>query len=225
MRSQDEERRRIARELHETFAQDIAAIKLMLGRIYRQSRSLTPETRELISECLTASDATLKQIRTLSYVLHPPVWGPGDFGSTIEWYVTGFSRRSGLPAKLDVSSNLGSIPEIHRTVLFRALQESLTNVHRHSHSKRVDVNLSRNGDRIVLNVRDHGDGLPKRTAREPRFPLGIGITSMQERVKELAGRFSLESEPRKGVSVTIELPLPIATIAEDARANENGRAN
>ena len=216
MHLQDEERHRIAVELHETVAQDLAALKMMLQIVKRRSSKLPARTRKQMEECLEMSDRAVRQIRTLSYLLYPPLLKERDFSSTIAWYAAGFSRRSGIRVELDLPDEDSPLPLEYKIGLFRVLQESLTNVHRHSRSRSVRISFSRKGDEISLEIRDHGDGLPVAPASNLDYMTGVGIAAMHERIRQLDGVLQIVTVPKEGVTVRVNLVIPHSQ-AKDAQ--------
>jgi PAS domain S-box-containing protein len=206
---QDEERRRIARELHESTAQDLAALRMCLGEIQRTEKSLGRAAQEIIQQCLQISDKVIGEVRTLSYVLHPPFLEEAGLKMVVPWFAAGFSERSGIQVDLDLSEDLRPLPPGYETALFRIMQESLMNVHRHSGSYWASVRIVRNDRQVLMEIQDRGRGLPAPAKRGPsrESHMGVGISGMRERVKELGGTCVVESEPGHGVTVRVVLPL------------------
>ena len=216
MRVQDEERRRIARDLHDGLGQWLAAAQINVDvALSRTSGSVTPilqETRGII-------DHAVSSIRTMSYLLHPPLLDEAGFDSAARWFVEGFAKRSGISIKTDFShfdsgtdgkSKTARMPDGVELALFRALQEALTNVHRHSASPQAEVRFTRFLDRAVLEIQDFGRGLPQEVL--DRFQRtgtgsGVGLAGIRERMKELAGDFTVLSDS-KGTTLRAMVPLP-----------------
>lgn len=205
LRVQDQERRRIARELHDSLGQYLTAAKINLDVLARSghtgSASLQ-ETAELI-------DRAIKDTRTLSHLLHPPLLDEAGFVAAAKWYVQGFGQRSGLAAELEIPVNFRRLPSNIETVLFRVLQEALTNVHRHSGSRSVRVRLAVEADAITLSIQDHGKGIAPDTLkgfRKNGTNVGVGLAGMRERIKELGGRLSIRSDS-SGTVLKVEIPL------------------
>ncbi len=215
MRVQDEERRRIARDLHDGLGQWLAAAQINVDvALSRTSGSATPilrETRGII-------DHAVSSIRTMSYLLHPPLLDEAGFDSAARWFVEGLAKRSGIPIKADFShfdagsggkSKTARMPDGVELALFRALQEGLTNVHRHSASSRAEVRFKRLKDRAVLEIQDFGRGLPQEVIE--RFQRtgtgsGVGLAGIRERMKELGGDFTISSDS-KGTILCATVPL------------------
>jgi PAS domain S-box-containing protein len=205
LRVQDEERRRIARELHDSLGQYLTDAQIRLDMLSAHVPVAQAETLALARRSVERS---IVETRTLSYLLHPPLLDEAGLASAVRWYVEGFGQRSGIEAELELPSNLGRLPETVETAVFRILQESLTNVHRHSGSKRVQVELAKNKDRMILTVRDFGRGIPAESldASNGRS-IGVGLAGMRERVNDLGGRLDIQSSGT-GTLVLVSIPLP-----------------
>jgi signal transduction histidine kinase len=200
---QDQERRRFSRELHDSLGQYLVGAKMNLAMLGKS----IPENA-LIAECLKLLDQAMTETRTISHLLHPPLLDETGFESAAKWYVEGFAKRSGIETTLDMPEDLGRLPSSLELALFRVLQESLTNVHRHSTSKRADVSLRLSGDKVVLRVRDYGKGIPVDTLdrfRRRNAHGGVGLAGMRERIHELGGQLEMESDSR-GTQVVATLP-------------------
>ncbi len=211
MRVQDEERRRIARELHDGLGQWLAAAQINVDMAIASENgrrsAVLQETRKLI-------DHAVSSIRTMSYLLHPPLLDEAGFDAAARWFVEGLARRSGIPIKLDFlhgESNSGSVrmPDAVELALFRALQEGLTNVHRHASSPRAEVRFRCTPECATLEIQDFGRGVP--AAVLERFQRtgtgsGVGLAGIRERIKELGGDFSIHSSPA-GTLLHATVPL------------------
>jgi signal transduction histidine kinase len=191
LRVQDEERRRIARELHDSLGQDLTAAKItldMLAQELEDESAHLREARKLVDRCISDT-------RTLSHLLHPPLLDEAGFVSAARWYVEGFGRRSGIDTKLELPDHLRRLPRGAETALFRILQEALTNVHRHSGSRAVEVRVCEDDSKVVLSVKDFGTGVPREVL--DRFwktgNVGVGLAGIRERLKELSGSLEIES--------------------------------
>jgi PAS domain S-box-containing protein len=207
MHVQDTERRRIARELHDSVGQYLAASKMQLNSL---ACHVQPEGREILATLQEYIERSLRETRTLSYLLHPPLLDESGLVSAIRWYVEGFAQRSGIEAKLDLPGDLGRLPETTELALFRILQESLTNVHRHSNSSRVRIGLVRKKQRVTLAIRDFGSGMPAQTLdafHRKGANGGVGLAGMRERVNDLDGHFEIKSNPY-GTVVFVSVPVP-----------------
>ncbi len=191
IRVQDEERRRIARELHDSLGQDLTAAKIsldMLAQEWESDSAHFQDARKLVDRCISDT-------RTLSHLLHPPLLDEAGFVSAARWYVEGFGRRSGITTTLELPEHLRRLPRGAETALFRILQEALTNVHRHSGSRAVDVRVTEDAAKVVLSVKDFGRGVPGEIL--DRFwktgNVGVGLAGIRERLKELGGSLEIES--------------------------------
>jgi signal transduction histidine kinase len=206
---QDEERRRLARELHDSTAQRLTALAAYLAVVEKSAGPLNRQARDALSECRSLAEECHREIRTLSYLLHPPMLDEIGLPDSLRWYCDGFTKRSKIPVELKIPSDLGRLPREVEGTLFRIVQESLTNIHRHSGSPRAKIRIDRNDNRLILEVRDEGRGMPMDMLsgdRINRARLGVGIAGMQERIRHLQGRLDIESG--KG-GTTIRTLIPI----------------
>jgi signal transduction histidine kinase len=210
LRLQDEERRRLARELHDTTSQALAALVLNLGAVRKLAGKLSPVARKALSESLALAKRSSRETRTLSYLLHPPMLDEFGLALALRGLVEGFEKRSGILVDLDVPSDVGRLPQEVATVLFRLVQECLMNVHYHSSSKRAKVQLLPGSHEITLEVKDQGLGILSKAKRAIErgvgAGLGVGIQGMQERVRLLGGQLKIHSS-RRGTTVTAILPV------------------
>ncbi len=209
MTLQDSERRRIARDLHDTAGQTLSAMKLTIASLQEMSAG-QPVLSQLLDDLNSLTDQTLKEVRTTSYLLHPPLLDEAGFASAARWFVDGFAKRSGIQVSCDIPEKLSRAPADCELVLFRVLQESLTNVHRHSSASAAIVTLVPEADRLQLEIRDNGHGIPEenlRRLRESSDHAGVGISGMRERVRELGGDFQIQSDTA-GTCVKVSLPVP-----------------
>jgi len=192
LRVQDETQRRIARDLHETVAQSLAGLRMNLGAIKQNGGG------EIIDDSLTIVDDAMAEVRTMSYLLHPPMIDQAGLVTALRWYVEGFQQRSGIATKLDAPEDLGRLPRDLETVVFRIVQESLTNVQRHSGSSIARVAVKRSGDHLRIEIADEGRGLPLalRNDRSALLAAGVGIAGINERVHEISGDITIQSSRR-----------------------------
>ncbi|HEV8130325.1 MAG TPA: response regulator [Acidobacteriota bacterium] len=209
---QDQERRRIARELHDTTGQSLVALNVNLAIINKSADRLNEKTRRILQESISLIEQCLQEVRTLSYLLHPPVMEELGLASALRWYAEGFTERSGISVELEMQQ-LPRLAQVTETTLFRIVQECLTNIHRHSGSPTAQIRLSMDSNEIVLEVQDQGRGIPeenlrKRLNESPR--LGVGITGMRERVRQLGGELEISSGDG-GTTVKTILPLQTST--------------
>jgi PAS domain S-box-containing protein len=209
MHAQDDERRRIARMLHETTAQDLAALKMHLVRLSRTAGALTDADRSLLTESITFAEQSMQEIRTLSYLLHPPFLDETGLLAALRWYVAGYAERSGVSVDLDLPEDLERLPMDTETALFRVVQESLINIHRHAGSRTARIRLRSDAESLVLEIADSGHGMPAAALTHIRGGgggAGVGIAAMSERLERLGGRLDIESSDQ-GTTVRARLPL------------------
>ena len=197
---QDQERRRLARELHDSTAQLLVGVTINLSAVNKAAGALEPRAQEALAESRTLVDQCLREIRTVSYLLHPPELDELGLESALASYVDGFVRRSGVQVDLDVAPDLGRLPQEVETALFRIVQEALSNIHRHSGSRTASIRLARDPSGVTLEVSDTGCGMRCGTAP------GVGIASMRERAQQLGGRLEILS-PNGGTTVKAVIPL------------------
>ena len=214
LHAQDAERRRIARELHDSAGQIVAALQMQLIPMQTDAEKSNPEIASGIGQSLELIQQLSQELRTVSYLLHPPLLDELGLPSALRWYVEGFSERSKIDVQLELSPDLGRLPADMETTLFRIVQESLTNIHRHSGSKRAQIQIHRAADEVSVEVRDYGKGMPdrKNNGSSSQVRSGVGIQGMQERVRQLSGRFEIQSRA-DGTSVTARLPVSAPTPA------------
>jgi two-component system, NarL family, sensor kinase len=207
---QDEERRRIARDLHDTTGQKIAFLSMSLdhlGRLLDKKKAEAKEAKEALEETRAVARTIGDEIRTLSYLLHPPLLDESGLGSAVRWYAEGFQKRSGIKLAVDIDATLGRLSMDAETALFRVVQESLTNVHRYSGSPEAEIHISVNHGEVRLEVIDHGKGIePPRAPIEGVAGLGVGIPGMRERLHQLGGRLEVDFA-RNGTRVVASLPV------------------
>src|SRR5215469_10962206 len=214
---QDQERRRIARELHDSLGQYLAGLKIAIEML---GNSPGPESRQaLLAECSQILEKAIAETRTLSHLLHPPLLDEAGFASAASWFVTGFAQRSGIPVSLDLPEDMPRLSEAVEIALFRVLQESLNNVHRHSQAPSAEIKVEADAEQIAIEIRDHGRGLPRQVLQQVEgggIKLGVGLAGMRERIRELGGIFEVTSE--QGTCVRATVPLVIREGSERARA-------
>ena len=214
-RAQDEERRRIARELHDSTAQLLAAVLMNLGALERPHQSGSKEAR-LVKESFDLVERCTQEVRILSYRLHPPLLDQMGLEPALRSYIQGFASRSGIEVNIQIQDGIQRYEPATELVLFRALQESLTNVHRHSGARQADVTLMGTGDQVMLTVRDHGRGISAdalQRLREEGTAGGVGLTGMRERLREIGGKLDINSS-EQGTEVTVQVPVQRRTAAE-----------
>lgn len=201
--AQDEERRRIARELHDSTAQLLVALSISLNRLRMEELTLEEEEwRDLLGECSQLAERATAEVRTQSYLLHPPLLEERGLSAALRFFIDGFTDRSGIDVKFHAARQIARLNPLVELTLFRIVQEALANVHRHSQSARAEVALAIEPGAIALSVRDFGCGLPA----DPGELHGVGLAGMRERVAQLGGSLTLESG-QPGVNLRVHLPL------------------
>jgi two-component system NarL family sensor kinase len=205
--AQDEERRRLAKELHDSTAQSIVALGFNLENVSRLAGRLDAPGRRALTESQAIAEDCIRELRTFSYLLHPPMLQERGLKSALSTYVDGFVRRSNIAVDLHISPKLDRLPRDVETALFRVVQESLTNIHRHSGSRTASIRVVRHAASVVLTVRDRGQGIEKSAPASPGgIAAGVGIESMRERVRHAGGRVDLLSNPH-GTMVKVQIPV------------------
>jgi len=208
LRSQDEERRRIGRDLHDSTGQNLVALATKLGQLRRSLPPLEGKSRTLLPQCEELADLCIREVRTVSYLLHPPVLDEAGLEDAIRDYASGFTDRSGIRVDLELSPHLGRMPRDIELAIFRVVQESLTNIQRHSGSQTAKIRIDRNSN-LALEISDRGRGaldIGPRGKNVSPFKVGVGILGMQERVKLVGGRLEIESTSH-GTIVRVTVPL------------------
>jgi PAS domain S-box-containing protein len=210
MRAQDDERRRIAQMLHETTAQDLAALKMQLARLSRTGAGLSEADRAVLTESIALAERSMSGIRTLSYLLHPPLLDESGLLAALRWYAMGFAERSGIKVDLDLPSTFKRLPQDVETALFRVVQEALLNIHHHAESPTALIRLRVDGPQLKLEIADRGSGMASNViAQLPTGggALGVGVAGMRERLQQLGGTLDIESSAT-GTTVRAQIPLP-----------------
>ncbi len=216
LKVQDEERRKIARDLHDSTGQTLSALKISVSFLQDRWKD-DPASLAIISDVVQLADQALEEIRTMSYLLHPPLLDEVGFACAAEWYIAGFAKRSGIDVKVDIANSHGRLPKRVEIALFRVLQESLTNVHRHSGASEASIRFQHEAEAVVLEIRDFGKGITRDFGKgitEERLKLlmgvgaetGVGLAGMRERLHELDGTLEIESDGR-GTSMRATVPL------------------
>jgi len=206
MLAQDEERRRIARDLHDSAGQSLAALGMSLARINEDSKRDPARLPQSIKDAQDLIQSLTQEIRTTSYLLHPPMLDETGLSSALRWYVDGLAERSGLSIELNIPDNFERLAPELELAIFRLVQECLTNIHRHSGSKMAIIRIAREPDKIYAEVRDHGKGISQeRLAEIQSRGVGVGIRGMQERVRQSHGELTIDSNAL-GTSITATFP-------------------
>ena len=206
LRLQDEERRRIARELHDSTGQDLVALATTLSELRSSIPSSARTLRRLASQSQALADQCVREVRTLSYLLHPPMLDEAGLEDAVRHYAAGFAERTGIEVDLQLSSGFGRLKPDVEMALFRVVQESLTNIQRHSGSLRAKIRMDRNQEQLALEVSDSGSGNSGDRDVELPFRPGVGLASMHERVKLIGGRLAIESSST-GTTVRVTIPV------------------
>jgi two-component system, NarL family, sensor kinase len=205
---QDEERRHIARDLHDITGQKLAFQSIVLSQLHNNATD--PATKTSVAECQQLTNQVSEEIRTLSYLLHPPLLDELGLSSAVHWYTQGFEKRTGIHVEVDIARDFPRLPADVETTLFRVIQESLTNVHRYAESPTAFIHVSQVGSEVKLQIGDHGKGIHAeilKSSRNSVAPLGVGIQGMKERMRQLSGRLEVTSRPKQGTVVTATLPI------------------
>ncbi|MGC2647185.1 MAG: ATP-binding protein [Candidatus Sulfotelmatobacter sp.] len=207
-RMQDDERKRIARELHDSVGQLLAAIGMNISIVQLQSHKLDAEAARAVSENAMLVEQVSREIRTISHLLHPPLLDVAGLVSALRWYVDGFSERSKIKVELDIPADFGRLPDEVEIAIFRIVQECLTNIHRHSGSDSATIALAKENDSLTVQVKDNGKGIPKEKRRDllESGRAGIGFGGMRERLRQLHGSLDIQSEGR-GTTVIAKLKV------------------
>ena len=208
---QDEERRRIARELHDSLGQHLTAAKLNIDIALAGSSDVN--AKERLTRAQQEVEQSVQEVRTLSHLLHPPLLEEAGLPSALDWYVKGFAERSAIPVELELDPNLGRLSREIETTIFRVVQESLTNVHRHSGSSSATIRVLRRGAEVSIEISDSGKGM------EPEPRPGVGIQGMRERVAQLGGTLQIES-PGTGTRVHAIVPILVNSKSDSAASGE-----
>ena len=223
LQSQDQERRHIARELHDSAGQIITALLMQLAVLGHKVRQ-DPKASKGVEEAEGLLQQLNKEIRTMSYLLHPPLLDETGLTEAIHWYIQGLSERSGMAIELDIAKDVGRLSEETEMALFRIVQECLTNVHRHSGSKNAAIRIARNGGSVSLEVADDGKGVsPDKLAGLRAGRSGVGITGIRERVRHLQGTVEIDSN-ESGTRVSVVVPAPLAHDPEEPTGAGNRSA-
>jgi PAS domain S-box-containing protein len=217
MESQDVERRHIARELHDSAGQTLAALGISLAQLAQRTKNDPVQLAKSIQDAESLVQHLYKEIRTTSYLLHPPLLDESGLSSALNWYVQGLKERSGLDVDLRIPEGFGRLPADVELVIFRIVQESITNVHRHSGSKSAAIRVAREVDKISVEVQDQGRGmLPEKLAEIQAQGSGVGISGMRERLRHFGGELVVDSN---GSGTKVYATLPLTTSLTSPKSN------
>jgi signal transduction histidine kinase len=206
LRAQDDERRRIARDLHDVTVQNVVAIKTDLNRIQKLSQHVDSNINEKLKESVGLSDQVIHELRTLSYLLHPPLLDELGLIPALQWFIRGFNERSEIQLNLVIKGDIARLPGDVETALFRVTQESIANIHRHSGSSDGTVTVTFERYTAIVQIADHGRGFSGRWRDrvDGTFAPGVGIMGMRQRLEQLGGHLDIESN-RQGTTVTARI--------------------
>ena len=212
---QDEERRYIARELHDSAGQTLVVLNMQLARLVKATKQDAPQLSKSAEEIDQMARHLSQEIRTASYLLHPPLLEESGLSAAVSWYVTGLTERSGMDISFDIAADTGRCNREVELLVYRLVQESLTNVHRHAGIKRALIRIARQDDNVLVEVQDQGKGMSaERLAEVQNRSVGLGIRGMRERIRQLHGELSIESNG-SGTRISATIPAPkIASPAE-----------
>ncbi|HUA01003.1 MAG TPA: PAS domain-containing protein, partial [Candidatus Aquilonibacter sp.] len=215
MQIQDEERRHIARELHDSAGQTLSALSMNISSVAQKAKESGAQLAAEVEEAERLVQELSRGIRTMSYLLHPPLLDENGLSEALQWYIRGLEDRSGLSVSLTIPKDFGRLSREMELAIFRIVQECLTNVHRHSGSKVAAIRIRRDGEAVSVEVHDEGRGMPAgKLAEVQSHGAGVGIRGMRERVLQLGGGLKIES----GESGTlVSVALPIASSTKDER--------
>jgi len=227
MRVQDDERRRIARDLHDITGQKLALQSMNLAQMLRRLHD-NPGVLSIARECQSLTDQISSEIRTLSYLLHPPLLDELGLSSALHWYAQGFESRTGIRVTVDVPSDLMRLSPETEVTLFRVVQESLTNIHRYANSPTAIIRVNVDAEEMTLEIIDHGKGMEVNAVAPESFSAerpGVGIQGMRERMRQLSGRLEIVSVPNRGTRVIAALPLEGLVHEEVPAADDSADGN
>jgi signal transduction histidine kinase len=204
VRAQEEERKRLSRELHDEVGQMLTALRMEFGKAERVRSSADGVFAACIAECKRLTDSMVRTVRNLSMGLRPAMLDDLGLGPALDWHARDFLRRYNVPVNLTLHGDLDSLPEPHRTCVYRVVQEALTNCARHARAGRIDVAVEGGDELLRLEIRDDGVGIQDSSARRE----GVGLVGIEERVREIRGRAVVLSPPGGGTTLRVEIPLP-----------------
>ncbi|MBV9573700.1 MAG: sensor histidine kinase [Acidobacteriales bacterium] len=213
----DDEQRRIARELHDSAGQILTAATMEVAIVSRESQKLSPQAAKAAAEVGNLLQDALREIRTLSHLLHPPLLDEAGLTSAVRWYAEGFAERSKIKVELDLAEDFGRLSRELETTIFRIIQESLTNIHRHSQSETARIRLQLSTDKVRVEIEDEGCGIgaEELATLQTESSRGVGIRGMRERVRQMGGALEIASKPQ---GTLIVATFPIASPAPDHRS-------
>ncbi len=214
MQLQDDERRRIARELHDSVGQMLAALGMNLAAVGSDIERLT-KTAHTVNDSAALVQELSKEVRTISHLLHPPLLDEAGLASALRWYIEGFAQRSKINVDLEVPADFERLERESETAIFRTVQECLTNIHRHSESPTARIRITATDGQVCVEIEDRGKGIPP----EKQFEMastgtpGVGIRGMRERLRQLGGSIDIHSNG-KGTLIVARLPVAVASASQ-----------
>jgi PAS domain S-box-containing protein len=203
---QDDERRRIARELHDSAGQTLVALALNIASLLEENETLGGKAEHVCRESLELIEGLTQELRTISYLLHPPLLDEAGLPAAIRWFAEGLSARTNIAVEVEIAPDFERMNPETETAIFRIIQEALTNVHRHSGSSSATVRLVQDAESIAVEVKDRGKGMPATETQSRTARIGVGIQGMRERVRQLGGRFEIKSG-QQGTTIVAILPV------------------
>jgi PAS domain S-box-containing protein len=210
LRSQDEERRRIGRDLHDSLGQYLAVLKMGLDSLASMLANGREDVIKQVAHCTRLAEDSITEVRTISYLLYPPLLDEMGLKSAIPWYLDGFAKRSNIETRFEITSDVRRLDRDTELALFRVLQESLTNVHRHSGSRTANIRLSLLNGTAILEIKDQGKGFPSNLFQDGNgggpASFGVGLRGMNERMRQLGGKLEVDSSAA-GTTVTATVPV------------------
>ena len=208
MKIRDEERKRLALELHDSVGQLLAALSMNISAVQSQSHKLDSAGARAVSENAGLVQQVSNEIRTISHLLHPPLLEVAGLVSALRWYVDGFSERSKIAVDLEITSDFPRLPSETELAIFRIIQECLTNIHRHSGSTTATICIRQENSRLMIQVRDNGKGISlEKQLQMATSSGGVGLRGMKERLRQLGGNLTLQSE---GTGTTVTATLRVS---------------
>jgi PAS domain S-box-containing protein len=222
LRVQEEERRRIARDLHDSTGQSLALLSMNLASLEAEAVKLSPELARGLTENAAIVRQISSELRTLSYLLHPPLLEEMGLETAVRWYIDGFGERSEIKVALRMPADLGRLSRDLEIAIFRVIQECLTNIHRHAESSTADIRVNRKSNDLIVEVRDEGKGIPAETLTKIRSSgdSGVGLRGMQERIKDFGGTLKISSG-KKGTVIRVTVPVVNPSAEIPLRDNAN----
>ena len=221
LKAQDDERRHLARELHDSAGQSLAILTMSLDHIVKEVQAQNPELAKYAEETRQLVQQLSQEVRTASYLLHPPLLDETGLAAALGWYIEGLQKRTGLCITLDIPGSFGRLSEELELLVFRFVQECLTNVHRHSGSKTAAIRVTRSAEEIFVEVKDQGKGMPpERIAVIQSQGSGVGIRGMRERLRQFQGELRIESQ-LPGTRISAKIPLPASNESHESSASQS----